>query len=103
MPVKKRTGLLELGLGSGGLAGLAVVDGWPGGRINVGGNWAVVSMGLGAAQRYAVQVQSRVVCVRARAGVGTGVSWAKRQAGLGGEKVTEEVGSVAAGRPLMLQ
>ena len=40
----------------------------PGGRINVGGNWAVVSMGSGAARRYAVQVQSRVVCecVRAR-------------------------------------
>lgn len=48
MPVKKRTGLLESGLGSGGLAGLWMDQ--PGGRINVGGNWVVVSMGSGATQ-----------------------------------------------------
>lgn len=105
--MKKRTGLLESGLASDGLAGLwmdwiaqtdgSMLAGTGGRRFN----------GLG---RYAVQVQSEKVttCGRWRGrGRGrecrvSGVGRNDRQV-LGGEKMTEEVGSVAAGRPLLLQ
>jgi hypothetical protein len=94
MPVKKRTGLLESGLASDGLAGL-----WMDWIAQADGSMLA---GTGPSFQWARALRSASAIreghdewARARARV-SGVGRNDRQV-LGGEKMTEEVGSVAAG------